>query len=50
MKFLPSFEITDGTNGMDFDQNVTVTILAYVSILLYTSLFYLELHNLYLYI
>ena len=50
MKYLPWFELADGTNGMTFDQNLTVTILTYISIILYISLFCMELHNLYRYI
>ena len=50
MKLIPSSDITDGTNGMDFNQNLTVAILAYASVLLYSSLLCLEIHNLYRYI
>ena len=50
MKFLPSLDVNDESDQMDKRQDIIVICLVYISVLFYSALLVLELHNLYRYL
>ena len=47
MKFLPRVDTESDAYGMDLKQDITVIILTYISIFLYSTMFGLEIYNMY---
>ena len=50
MKLLPSVDTSNNSNNMTYEQNVTIIVIVYVSVICYALLLSLEIHNLYYYI
>ena len=47
MKLLPYLDITSDSDNMTPKQSTTIAIIVYISVILYTGLLVLELHNVY---
>ena len=50
MKVLPLLDIPDNSFNMSLGQSITIVVIVYISVVLYTALLVLEIHNLYRYI
>ena len=50
MKLLPGIDTENSVYGMSHQQDITIAILAYISILAYLGMLCLEIHNVYFYL